>query len=106
MLSDDEKNNSRLEKLQKFKPLQTALAGGFLLLFSSGIHIGHGFFHWETVDAPWTRGTTSTFVSFAATSWYMGSIFGYTLTPMIVKVFTKKHIYVSDFFFLSHSMTS
>lgn len=95
MFVDEEKNRVRVEKLQTFRPLPSSLAGGLILLFTSGVYISHGFIHWETVDAPWTHGMSTNFISFAAASWFIGSIIGYSLTPMVVKSFTKKQIYVS-----------
>jgi hypothetical protein len=86
----------RFERLQKFKPQQTALAGGFLLMLNSGIHIGHGFFHWEDVNAPWSRSASSAFIAFAAIAWFMGGIFGFILAPSTLHFLNKQVIYVSS----------
>lgn len=85
----------RLERFQKVKPQQTALAGGFLLMFNSGIFIGHGFFHWEDVDVPWMRTSSPSFISLAAVAWFMGGIFGFTLAPTTMTYLNKQVIYVS-----------
>lgn len=81
--------------LKQVKPQQTALLGGFLLLFSSGIHIGYGFFQWTDVDVPWTKSTSSTLIAFAVVAWYIGSIFAFALAPMSLKFFNRQMIYVS-----------
>lgn len=68
-------------------------------MLSSGIHVGHGFFHWESVDVPWTSGASSTLISFAAVTWFMGSIAGFILTPMILLLINKQTAYVSEIMF-------
>lgn len=84
----------RIRRLQKFKPQQTAIAGGTLLMLSSGIHIGYGFFHWRNVNVAWTESASHTLMTLAVVAWFMGSIVGFTLAPSVVKFFRKKIIYV------------
>lgn len=94
MFSSSKDVPRRLEKWLQFRTQQTALSGGFLLMLSSGIHIGHGFFAWENVSVEWTQSVSSTMIAFAAASWFMGGIFGFTLAPATIK-HKKQKIYVS-----------
>ena len=96
MFSANKNKSERLKRFQHVKPVQTALSGGFLLMLSSGIHIGHGFFRWEGVEVPWVDGATSTMIAFAAVAWFMGSISGFTLTPMVLNFVGYREIYVSN----------
>lgn len=66
-----------------------------MLMLSSGIHIGHGFFAWEKIDATWTEGASSSMIAFAAMSWFMGAIAGLMMAPMTIKFLHKQIIYVS-----------
>lgn len=84
----------KFAKFQRFRPLQTALAGGFLLMLSSGIHIGYGFFQWDLVDLSWNSGISSNLVSFCAVSWFMGGIVGFIMTPTILTCIKKQLVYV------------
>lgn len=61
---------------QKLKPQQSSIAGGSLLLLSSGIHVGYGFFHWEEVSAAWTEKIPPKLIALAVVSWFVGSIVG------------------------------
>lgn len=91
-------SKNRLQKtgrLQQFRPVQTALSGGFVLMLSSGIHIGYAFFNWESVDVAWTRGASSKLIAFIAVTWFMGSIAGLILAPMALQLISKRTAYVS-----------
>jgi len=85
---------SGYERIKRFKPQQTALAGGFLLMLSSGIHIGFGLFHWNGIDVAWTRGSSPDLIAFAIVAWFVGGIVGFTLAPLSLKWLAKKKIYV------------
>lgn len=87
--------SGKFQEWQRFKPVQTALAGGFLLMLSSGIHIGHGFFPWAKTNASWTAGVSSPMLAFTSMSWFMGVIGGLTMAPMTIKFLHKQIIYVS-----------
>lgn len=89
--------NSRLEKIQrKLKPQQAAIAGGSLLMLSSGMHTGYGFYHWKDADFAWTRSVSHTLIALAVVAFWIGCIVGSTLALLVMKFFNKKMIYVSQ----------
>lgn len=74
--------------------MQTALSGGFILMLSSGIHIGHGFFDWARVNVTWKRGASSELIAFMSITWFMGSIAGFILAPRALQMIDKRSVYV------------
>jgi hypothetical protein len=83
-------------KLQRFKPQQTAIAGGNFLMFNYGIHFGYSFFHWKDVNVPWTDKITDSYIAFVVVAFFIGNIVGFSIAPASMKLFNKKHIYVSE----------
>lgn len=87
--------------LHKFRPQQTALSGGTLLVLNSGIHFGYTFYDWTRDDndddcrASWTKSISSPLICLAVASWFMGSILGFLLAPLSLRTFSSiKVIYV------------
>jgi hypothetical protein len=81
--------------LQRFKPQQTAIAGGNFLMFNYGIHLGWSFFHWNDVTVSWTDKITDSFIALVVVAFFIGNIVGFTIAPASLKHFSKKSIYVS-----------
>lgn len=85
--------------LQRFRPQQTTLSGGTLLVLNSGIHFGYTFYDWtSTADdsrASWTKSIPSSLICLAMLGWFMGSILGFILAPLSLRTFSSiKVIYV------------
>lgn len=85
-----------LHKLQHVKPQQTAITGGTLLMLSSGIHLGYGFFHWKDVNVAWTDNISDSFIALVVVAFFIGNIAGYSIAPISMRIFSKKIIYVSE----------
>lgn len=85
---------------RKFRPQQTSIAGGSLLLLSSGIHMGFGFFHWENIEASWTNSITTEMIALAIISWFVGSMIGLAAAPTVGQLLRGKLIYVRKFNFV------
>lgn len=83
---------------QYLNPQQIAISGGSLVMLSSGMHIGFGFFHWDDVDVPWTKFQSSSLMTLAIIQWFLGSIIGFCTIPLAVKYFGKPLIYVRTIF--------
>lgn len=94
MISSSKDPHGFFGKLQRLKPQQTALAGGFFFMLNSGMQIGHGFFCWEDVNVPWAK-SDSTMIGLAAAAWFMGGILGFVLVPTTIRLLNKQLIYVS-----------
>lgn len=85
--------------LQRFRPQQTALSGGTLLVLNSGIHFGYTFYDWtSTADdsrESWTKSIPSSLICLAILGWFMGCILGFILAPLSLRTFSSiKVIYV------------
>lgn len=65
-------------------------------MLSSGIHIGHGFFDWASVDVAWKRDASSEIIAFMAVTWFMGGIAGFILAPRTFQMISKQSVYVSE----------
>lgn len=70
-------NSFSLSRLQRFRPQESALYEGFLLMLSSGIHMNYGFLNWESVDVPWLKYSPLIVIEFSASSWFFGGIVGH-----------------------------
>jgi hypothetical protein len=84
-----------LDELQRSKPQSNSVAGGLLLMISSGIHFGYGIFNPNIHHMPWTHGFSHKIVMFVIVSWFMGSIIGFMSIPKFLQTFRKKSFYVS-----------
>lgn len=92
-MKSENKCSRKLE--QMLSPQQTAIAGGSLLMFNSGIHIGYGFIDWKHVLVAWTDSIPQKLITLVVISWFVGSIVGFVSAPIASKYFSKKTVYVT-----------
>ena len=83
-----------LDRIQRMKPQSNSIAGGLLVMISSGAHIGWGLFNSDLSSMPWAKSENSTVISFAIVSWFIGAIVGFCAAPLFCETFIKKTIYL------------
>ncbi|CAO1436498.1 unnamed protein product [Diamesa serratosioi] len=83
-----------LDRLQRMKPQSNSIAGGLLVMLSSGAHIGWGFFNSNLSAMSWAKSENSTVISFTIISWFIGAIVGFCAAPIFCDTFIKKTIYL------------
>ena len=83
-----------LDRLQRMKPQSNCIAGGLLVMISSGAHIGWGLFNSNLSSMSWAKNENSTVISFTIVSWFIGAIIGFCAAPLFCDTFIKKTIYL------------
>lgn len=81
-------------ELRKSKKQPDSVAGGVLLMMSSGIHFAYGIFNPKIHHMPWAQGFSHKIILFVIVSWFMGSIIGFISIPKFLQTFRKKTFYV------------
>lgn len=78
--------------------LYPCLSVALLVMLISGVHIGWGICYPQLRLQEWHLDTYPSVYTMVILSWYLGAILGSLLTLYVYTKFTKREIYVSDFY--------